>query len=88
MISYVFWLNDARLCGTESSLRDPVKAAEDILRYGRLNGCEHIFIDTAGRLHVEESLMDELVAIDRVVGATYKLLVVDGMIGQESLAVA
>jgi signal recognition particle subunit SRP54 len=49
---------------------------------------DHIFLDTAGRLHVENSLLKELQEIDTSFGAHYKILVLDSMTGQESLSVA
>jgi signal recognition particle subunit SRP54 len=67
---------------------DPVQAAEDILRYYQKEHFELLFLDTAGRLHVEGALIEELRQIDAKLKPRYKFLVLDGMTGQESLAVA
>lgn len=72
----------------ESLLQDPVAAAQDIAHYAKKNSFELVFLDTAGRLHVDESMIQELKKIDTLVAPKHKLLVVDAMIGQESLAVA
>ena len=47
-----------------------------------------LLLDTAGRLHVDEQMLDELAFIDKAVVPKYKILVLDAMMGQESLAVA
>lgn len=67
---------------------DPVKAALDIQKHARAEGYDLLFLDTAGRLHVDSPMMEELAQINRAVAPTYKILVLDGMTGQESLAVA
>lgn len=71
-----------------SSHTDPIKAALDIQAYARKNSFELLFLDTAGRLHINNEMMQELVAIDQQLKPTYKLLVLDAMTGQESGAVA
>ena len=58
------------------------------LRRARDRGCDVLIVDTAGRLHVDDALMEELVAIDKMVAMDEKLLVVDAMIGQEAVRVA
>jgi signal recognition particle subunit SRP54 len=72
-----------RACST-----DPITAACEIVRYGKDTGYEIIMLDTAGRLHIDEQMMQELAAIDRLVRPTHAFLVVDSMMGQQSLAVA
>ncbi len=47
-----------------------------------------MIVDTAGRLHVDEAMMDEVQAIDRAVGATERLFVVDSMAGQDAVKAA
>jgi signal recognition particle subunit SRP54 len=71
-----------------SAVATPYEAALDIMRYGQKNQYEIIILDTAGRLHVDDALLKELKAIDEALRPKYKFLVVDAMIGQESLAVA
>ena len=65
-----------------------VEAALDIAHYGKTHLYEIIILDTAGRLHVDKDLMKELKDIDALVCPKYKFLVLDAMIGQESLVVA
>lgn len=67
---------------------DPVKAAQEIFAYSQKNLYEILLLDTAGRLHVDEALLQELKSINALIQPKYKLLVIDGMTGQESLTVA
>ena len=67
---------------------DPVKAAQEINAYAKQHSFELLFLDTAGRLHVDNQLLKELQDIDTSLGPKYKLLVLDAMTGQESLNVA
>lgn len=68
--------------------KDPVKAAQELQAYFKNNNFEHLLLDTAGRLHVDTSLMEELKIINARLQPKYKFLVLDAMTGQESLAVA
>jgi len=67
---------------------DPVVAAKEIAAYAKNNSYELLFLDTAGRLHVDNQMLQELQQIDRLVRPKHKLLVLDAMTGQESLNVA
>lgn len=67
---------------------DPLEAALEIQRYWKDNRYEILLLDTAGRLHVDSPMLQELQAIDRELQPKQKLLVLDAMTGQESLAVA
>lgn len=67
---------------------DPVKAAQDIQAYARTHSFELLFLDTAGRLHIDNQMMQELHEINGAVQPRYKFLVLDAMTGQESGAVA
>lgn len=71
-----------------SSEKDALAAAKDIKAYAKKMQVDVLLLDTAGRLHVDETLLDELKKIDLAVNPTYKILVLDAMIGQESLKVA
>ena len=71
--------------GTDVS---PVKIAEEGLKYAKDNFCDMVFIDTAGRLHIDEVLMEELRSIKESVEPTEILLTIDAMIGQDSVNVA
>ena len=66
----------------------PVKIAKEALKFANLKGYDTVFIDTAGRLQIDEVLMKELHDIKREVEPTEILLTVDAMIGQESVNVA
>ena len=66
----------------------PVKIAEEGVAYARQKGYDMVFLDTAGRLQIDEVLMEELKNIKDKVNPTEILLTVDAMIGQESVNVA
>lgn len=66
----------------------PVKIATEGVRYAQQKGYDMVFIDTAGRLQIDETLMDELIQIKEKVRPIEILLTVDAMIGQESVNVA
>ena len=67
---------------------DPVEIAKHGIDYARRNGYDLVFLDTAGRLHIDEALMDELKRIKAAVKPTEILLVVDAMTGQDAVTVA
>ncbi|MBQ8389184.1 MAG: signal recognition particle protein [Clostridia bacterium] len=66
----------------------PVKIAEEGLKYAVSKGYDMVFVDTAGRLHIDEELMAELQAIKAKVEPSEILLTVDSMIGQDAVNVA
>ena len=67
---------------------DPVKIAKAGLRYAQQHGNDMFFLDTAGRLHIDETLMEELQAIKAEVQPSEILLVVDAMTGQDAVNAA
>ena len=67
---------------------DPVKAVHDGIERAREDGRDVVILDTAGRLHIDESLMEELAAVRREAKPTNVLLVLDAMTGQEAVNVA
>ena len=71
-----------------SPLTNPVAAAVDIAQHAKKNGFELLFLDTAGRLHIDSVMLQEIKEIDARLSPKYKLLVLDAMTGQESLSVA
>ncbi len=71
--------------GTQAS---PPDIARNALQRARLEGLNYVIIDTAGRLQIDERLMEELEQIVAAVNPAEKLLVVDAMIGQEAVRVA
>ncbi len=66
----------------------PVQIAKEGIKFANQKGYDMVFIDTAGRLQIDEVLMDELKNIKAEVNPTEILLTVDSMIGQESVNVA
>ncbi len=67
---------------------DPVDIAKAAVSHAKSHGNDMVFLDTAGRLHVDEALMDELRNIKAAVEPTEILLVVDAMIGQDAVNAA
>lgn len=68
--------------------QDPVDIARASLEHARKHNNDVVIIDTAGRLHIDEQLMDELSRIKQAVNPTEILLVVDSMTGQDAVNVA
>ena len=67
---------------------DPVQIAKDAVLYARQHGHDMVFLDTAGRLHVDETLMEELKNIKSAVKPDEIILVVDAMTGQDAVNAA
>ena len=67
--------------------KDVVKIAENGIKYAKENGYDYVFIDTAGRLHIDDALMDELKCINEVNKPDEIILVLDSMIGQDAINV-
>jgi signal recognition particle subunit SRP54 len=67
---------------------DPVKAVRDGIDRAKQDGRDVVILDTAGRLHIDEPLMEELAAVRREAKPTNVLLVLDAMTGQEAVKVA
>jgi signal recognition particle subunit SRP54 len=67
---------------------DPVKAVTEGIEQARAQGRDVVILDTAGRLHVDEPLMEELAAVGKAARPTNVLLVLDAMTGQEAVSVA
>ena len=72
----------------EQGQGDPVKIAEAAIRHAKDYGSDMVFLDTAGRLHVDETLMDELKRMKAAVHPNEILLVVDAMTGQDAVNAA
>ncbi len=71
--------------GTDVS---PVDIAKNALEYARKNGHNVVILDTAGRLHIDEDMMNELKAIKEAVTVHQTILIVDAMTGQDAVNVA
>ncbi len=67
---------------------NPVEIAKHGIEYAKRHGQDLVFLDTAGRLHIDQALMDELVAIRDTVQPAEILLVVDAMTGQDAVNAA
>ncbi len=72
----------------EKGQTDPVAIAKDAVLYARQHGHDMVFLDTAGRLHVDEALMNELKNIKETVKPDEIMLVVDAMTGQDAVNAA
>ena len=66
---------------------DPVKIAKNAIEYAKENKYDYVLIDTAGRLHIDEELMEELQNIQKEVEPQEVLLVIDSMMGQDAINV-
>ena len=71
----------------EEGTNNPIEIVKNSLEYAKDNNLDYILIDTAGRLHVDENLMNELDNIREVVNPDEILLVLDSMIGQDAINV-
>ena len=67
--------------------KDAVSIAENGIKYAKDNGYDYVFIDTAGRLHIDDTLMNELINMNEVLKPDEILLVIDSMIGQDAINV-
>ena len=67
---------------------DPVRIAKEALEHAKKHGHDMLFLDTAGRLHIDEQLMDELKRIKEQIEPTEILFVVDAMTGQDAVNAA
>ena len=67
---------------------NPVDIAKAAVEHAKKHGNDMVFLDTAGRLHIDQELMDELKAVKAAVNPTEILLVVDAMIGQDAVNAA
>ena len=72
----------------EMGKENPVKIAAEALKFAKDHGNDLVIIDTAGRLHIDEVLMEELKQIEAAVNPNEILLVVDSMTGQDAVNVA
>lgn len=71
----------------EEGKKDPVEIANNAIKYAKENGYDYVLIDTAGRLHIDENLMNELDNIKDAINPQEILLVIDSMMGQDAINV-
>ena len=70
---------------SEDGEKDPVKVAKDAIQYARQQGISVVIVDTAGRLTVDQELMEEISTLHKAVSPTETLFVVDAMTGQDAV---
>lgn len=66
----------------------PVEIAKAAIEHAKVQGCNVVILDTAGRLHIDENMMNELIEIKEQISVHKTLLVVDAMTGQDAINVA
>jgi len=69
-------------------IKDPVTVCSDAVKQAKLDGRDVVILDTAGRLHINEDLMNELLRVKRAVNPREVLLVADAMTGQDAVNMA
>lgn len=67
--------------------KDPLIIAQNAIYYAKENNFDYVLIDTAGRLHVDNELMEELVIMENAIHPDETLLVIDAMMGQDAINV-
>ena len=72
----------------ERGTQDPVATAKEAVEFARSHQHDVVILDTAGRLHIDEALMDELARVREAVHPTEILLTIDAMTGQDAVNVA
>ena len=75
-------------CYSEDGVKDPIRIAQNAIRKAKAEGYSVVVIDTAGRLAVDQELMDEISALHKAVKPTETLFVVDAMTGQDAVETA
>ncbi|MDR1154493.1 MAG: signal recognition particle protein [Bacteroidales bacterium] len=73
---------------TEGDHKNPVKIAENAITHAKMHGFNTVIIDTAGRLAVDQEMMDEIAAVKKAVNPEEILFVVDSMTGQDAVNTA
>lgn len=73
---------------SDETSKNPVKIARDAIQYARTNGNDVVIVDTAGRLAIDEQMMNEIAAIKEAIRPNETLFVVDAMTGQDAVNTA
>ena len=88
-------IEQLKVCGAKLGIpvfdrgqNNPVQTAKEAVLYARQHGHDMVFLDTAGRLHIDEVLMEELKSIKETVKPQEIMLVVDAMTGQDAVNAA
>ena len=72
----------------EEGKKNPVEISKDSIEFAKKNGYDLVIIDTAGRLQIDEQLMEELIDIKDSINIDFTILTLDAMLGQEAINVA
>ena len=75
-------------CYSEDGVKDPIQIAQNAIRKAKSEGYSVVIVDTAGRLAVDQQLMDEISALHQAIKPTETLFVVDAMTGQDAVETA
>ena len=75
-------------CYSEDGVKDPIQIAQNAIKKAKAEGYNVVVIDTAGRLAVDQELMDEISALHQAIQPTETLFVVDAMTGQDAVETA
>ena len=73
---------------SDKESKDPVGIAKKAVSYGKSRGCDVVIVDTAGRLAVDERMMNEIEAVKKAISPSETLFVVDAMTGQDAVNTA
>lgn len=73
---------------SDETTKDPVKIALDAIKFAKTNGNDVVIVDTAGRLAIDEQMMNEITAIKKAIQPNETLFVVDAMTGQDAVNTA
>ena len=73
---------------SDETTKDPVRIAQDAIKFAKSNGNDVVIVDTAGRLAVDEQMMNEIAAIKPAITPNETLFVVDAMTGQDAVNTA
>ncbi len=68
--------------------KDPVRIAGEAIKFAKANGCDVVIVDTAGRLAIDEEMMNEIAAVKKAIEPNETLFVVDAMTGQDAVNTA
>ena len=73
---------------SDEASKDPVRIAGEAIKFAKANGCDVVIVDTAGRLAIDEEMMNEIAAVKKAIEPNETLFVVDAMTGQDAVNTA
>ncbi len=71
----------------DEGTNNPIETSKNAIKYAKDNGFDYVLVDTAGRLHIDDTLMDEIKNIEKEINPSEVLLVIDSMMGQDAINV-